>query len=311
MHDIQFKVQAYLDGINAGTASMPSHIIDEAAQAFRFALKRQFNPRPGPRPFTLRMSNVGRPLCQLLYEKRGTQREPESYNHPVKMMLGDASEAIMIAILRAAGVDVTATAEKAKLALEVGGEIEEVFGTTDVTIDSGSGDEIWDVKSASGYAFREKFATHYGIERLLKDDPFGYIGQGMGYEEGTGKRFAGWIAVSKESGEIALLEVPKNAAEQLKPTAMENIRGTVAAVKSDDTATAPIDRCFNDEAETYRKKPTGNRVLGMTCSYCPYKWTCWPGLRLEKQRASVAQSPKMVYYTHIADHDSASEESPQ
>ena len=37
----------------------------------------------------------------------------------------------------------------------------------------------------------------------------------------------------------------------------------------------PFKKCYNDIAETFRSKPTGNRVLGFVCSYCPYKLPCW------------------------------------
>jgi len=63
----------------------------------------------------------------------------------------------------------------------------------------------------------------------------------------------------------------------------------------------PFKRCYDDIAETFRSKPTGNRVLGFVCSYCPYKLPCWgrDKLQLLPQQQSKGKNPKWVWYTAV------------
>jgi|GEM_PF-722301 len=295
MHPVLLKVQAFLDQVNRGEAKMPPHVLDQAAKSFRRALERQFNWSP-QREFRLRMSNVGMPVCALWHEKHGSPAEPDPPFHRVKMMIGDAVEIIGIAIMEAAGVNIVGRNENAELVVRLDNGSEQVIrGRTDLTVDeNGIGRKTYDIKSASGFTFEHKFASPYGYENLHKDDPWGYIAQAFGYDEGTGTPFGGWIAINKESGEWAVLEVPDTARERDKAAALDRIRETVKAVGPPD-AEFP-GRKFGPEPETFRGKPTGRLILGRTCSYCPYKWSCWPGLSHERQRDSLAKSPKWVYY---------------
>ena len=62
-------------------------------------------------------------------------------------------------------------------------------------------------------------------------------------------------------------------------------------------------------AETFRSKPTGNRVLGFVCSYCPYKLPCWgSGLKLLPQQQSKGKNPKWVWYTSVTNPKEETEE---
>ena len=63
----------------------------------------------------------------------------------------------------------------------------------------------------------------------------------------------------------------------------------------------PFSKCYDDVAETFRSKPTGNRVLGFVCSYCPYKLPCWgkDKLQLLPQQQSKGKNPKWVWYTEV------------
>ena len=62
----------------------------------------------------------------------------------------------------------------------------------------------------------------------------------------------------------------------------------------------PFKRCFKDIEETFRTKKTGNRVLGMACTFCPYKLPCWGSkLQLLPQQQSQGKNPKWVWYTEV------------
>ena len=62
---------------------------------------------------------------------------------------------------------------------------------------------------------------------------------------------------------------------------------------------APFKRLFEDEEETFNKKPTGNRVLGRECTFCAYKKTCWENLEYLPQQQSKAINPKYYWYTKV------------
>jgi hypothetical protein len=116
-----------------------------------------------------------------------------------------------------------------------------------------------------------------------------------------GMPFKGWLVISKETGEIAVLEIPEDQSDAAKIT-LANLEKTIEALKS------PVfpGRCFEDQPETYKKKPTGNRVLGKTCEYCAFKRTCWPELQYLPAQASTAANPTYRYYTHVENKNEAS-----
>jgi len=62
----------------------------------------------------------------------------------------------------------------------------------------------------------------------------------------------------------------------------------------------PFKRCFTDVEETYRRKPTGNRILNFICGYCSYKKPCWGDeIQYLPQQQSQGQRPKWVWYTQL------------
>lgn len=264
---------------------MPSHILDDAARQFRNALDRQFNAKPRGE-FRLRLSNIGQPTCKLWYEKNRYPAEGKEYNHPLKMSFGDVTEIILMAALHAAQVDITGVNEAGSI--EVAGV--KINGTSDVTIS----DQIWDIKSASAYSFQNKFNNPYGYSHLKENDDFGYIAQGHGYEMAIKKPFKGWLCVSKETGEVAALEVP----EGFKDSAHETVTMLEHKVKALESKEFP-GREFEDVPEKFKKKLTGNRHLGTACSYCPYKASCWPTLQHKPIQSSTASDPSWRWYTHI------------
>ena len=68
MHPAELAVYTYLQKAMAGKATMTDEVADLVASDVKAALNKQFNS--GPRgDFRMRMSNIGKPKCQLWFEK--------------------------------------------------------------------------------------------------------------------------------------------------------------------------------------------------------------------------------------------------
>ena len=65
--------------------------IEEAGEQFKATLRRQF--RREKEDFRLRMSNIGRPLCQLQMAKSGAVPTRKPYNFIVRMIHGEIGRA--------------------------------------------------------------------------------------------------------------------------------------------------------------------------------------------------------------------------
>lgn len=277
------QVQGFLHQAIEGKAKVDPKLIDEFVENVKAAVTRRLS-EPNKNEFTLRASNVGRPTCQLQLEAQGAKGEPPAYSDIMRNMFGDLIENLAVLVLKSAGVDVRYTQIPVELKI---GDIN-LKGTYDIDI----GGKIYDIKSCSKYAFTHKFGPRGGFMAIKNSDDFGYVGQGYLYAEAEKKPFGGWIAINKETGEWAVTEAP----DEDTPYREEAITKADAAIRTIKT-NAPFKRCFDDEQEVFFKKPTGNTVLGPTCSWCAYKTTCWPGVQLRPQAKSKAQSPKLVWYT--------------
>ena len=75
---------------------------------------------------------------------------------------------------------------------------------------------------------------------------------------------------------------------------MRKIKATVETVNENKFA-----RCFEPIEETFRGKPTGNKILGVNCSFCSYKESCWDNLQQLPSVMSKAQFPKVVNYVEL------------
>jgi hypothetical protein len=265
---------------------LDKQLVQEFGEACKNALLKQFEDERSTK-FELRMSNVGRPLCQLQMEAKGIKGEGQPYNVRMRNTFGDLIEALATFVMKSAGVNIKNEQKKVTYKFEN----ESIEGRQDVEID----DKIWDIKSASPYSFDKKFGEAGGFTEVVRDDSFGYASQGFLYGESQNKKFGGWIAINKSTGEWTVCETPSSV-EEHKKKAIDTAKENIKAIKS----SKPFKRCYDDVAETFRSKPTGNRVLGFVCSYCPYKLPCWgSGLKLLPQQQSKGKNPKWVWYTSV------------
>lgn len=268
-----------LSNYESDSVNVTDAMIDEAVEAFRDSLKKQFTRTA--EPFRLRMSNIGRPLCQLQKESAGVEKNRKDYSFVMKMLIGDAVEAAMGVVIKASGVNLTGSKTKVKLKV---GETN-VHGEDDIEIDN----KVWDIKSSSRWAFDNKWK--HGFNAIYDGDTFGYVAQLYGYAKAQDKEVGGWIVVNKETGEILVVEATPTKA-QLKQV-QENIEFTERAISTN----LPFKRQFQDEEETFYKKTTGNRTLPITCTYCDFLKDCWPDAVLKKQALSKAVNPKNIWYS--------------
>lgn len=275
MHENLAKVMAYLELANKGESHMSDEVIDKAGEDLKKALKKQFQSQEWA--FKARPSNLGKPLCQLQMEAAGARKSDKDYSFKMRVTFGDAVEAVLKAVLASSGVK-----------YEEGSRFDitdKISGETDLYTD----DRVDDIKSCSPWAFRNKFLNFVGMKA---HDTFGYLTQLHLYSFGAKKKVGGWWAVNKSSGEISYLE-DESTDEEIK----ESVDNAFVKVKALEDG-VPFKRCFDDVPETFRKKETGNRVLGEVCLWCDFKFSCWEGLEYKPQPVSSAREPKWLYYTY-------------
>jgi len=286
MNDILIKVQKYLDNVSKGPTQVDKKLVEEFGEACKNALLKQFTEGRRSK-FEPRMSNIGRPLCQLQMEAKGIKGEGQPYNVKMRNTFGDLIEALALFVMKSAGVVVEN--EQKKVVYKFGEN--KIEGRQDVEINK----KIWDIKSASPYSFEKKFGEEGGFNEVVKDDTFGYASQGFLYSEGQGKDFGGWIAINKSTGEWTVCETPA-LHDEYKKVALDKAKENFKALQDG----VPFKRNYEAVEETFRSKPTGNKVLGFACSFCPYKLPCWGSkLQLLPQQQSKGKNPKWVWYTEV------------
>ena len=203
------------------------------------------------------MSNIGKPCERALwYELNGAPGEDLRASTFLKFLYGDIIEELMLFLAELAGHEVRGRQGEQ--------EIAGIKGHRDAIIDG----HLVDVKSASTYSFK-KFADG----TLADNDAFGYIPQLQSYLDAsqkdeilTDKNEASFLAVDKTLGHITLSTIQKDKTnwEQV----YEDKKALVAQPE-------PPERGFKPEP----MGASGNEKLGVQCSYCPFKKTCYPELR--------------------------------
>ena len=206
----------------------------------------------------LRLSNLGTKCDRKLWlEIRHPElAEPLGPTTKLKFLIGDLHEAILLFLAEAAGHAVEGAQDQI--------DIEGVKGHRDAVIDG----VLTDVKSASSFSFKK-------FEDGLKEDTdaFGYLTQINSYLEGsqddpivTEKGKAAFLASDKTLGKITL-DVHEKSDEDIRELA----RQKKEMLEKDDMPA----RGYSDEPDG----KSGNRKLGVACSYCSVKEACWPNLQ--------------------------------
>ena len=285
MSSILNRVQLFLTEANKASVPISSTIIQEFGEACKQAFIKQFVDERETK-FKPRMSNIGKPLCQLQMEKKGAPAETPPYNAKMRFIFGDLIEALAVAILKASGIKIEEFQKKVKYKFDK----DKIYGTYDVKIQN----RVWDIKSASPYSFKHKFGDAGGFDAVVNDDPFGYVSQGYLYAKAGGVDFGGWIVINKSTGEWSVVETPVSDEIHSKK-AVKQAKDNLKALNDD----IPFKRLYEDKEEYFNRKLTGNKVLGIECSFCAYKKPCWGDLQYLPQQQSKALNPKWVWYTKL------------
>ena len=286
------EVQNFLQRAGRGEidSSRLEPLIEQFGEDCKAAMRKQFSNRGG---YKIRMSGVGRPLCQQQLEKQGHVQDV-AYNDIVKFATGDLLEAFAVLVMRAAGLKVID--EQKKCSLELAGET--VNGTLDVILEIDGQEEVWDIKTASPWSFENKFSGRGGYDVIKEDDPFGYVMQGHLYGESENKRFGGWIVINKSSGEWDFVEAPEEQSEDRKAY-IADANKRVKAITED----APFKVPFQSEPEYVtidrQKVETGNRLMPKPCSFCSFKSMCWKNAVYAPKATSKAKFKPYVWYTKL------------
>jgi hypothetical protein len=278
-HPNEIKVHRYLEDVRKSKRGISDATIARILKDINEALNKQFNNNE--RKFSLRMSNVGRPTCQLWFDKNQPEDGVEpSMNFMMNMMIGDIVEAVFKGILTEAGIDFS---DGFKSTLKVGKH--KIDGTHDLIMDR----RVDDIKSASPWSYKNKFKDY---ETLKSHDAFGYVGQLAGYAKALGVEPGGWWVINKANGEFKYV----SAWDMMVQDELDKIEATADTLEQNK-----FERCFEPVEETFRKKPTGNKILGEECSWCKYRYKCWPSLQELPSLASQAKDPPTIAYIEIAD----------
>lgn len=229
---------------------------EETVKAFGKALADKLSNRlsaAASKP-SLRLSNLGTKCDRKLWFsiRRPELAEPLSASTRLKFLFGDILEEVMLFLARAAGHDVQREQEEVY--------VEGVKGHIDGFIDG----HLVDVKSASTYSFRK-----FKEGGLYLDDPFGYLTQLGAYSFASGQERASFLVVDKTLGNLHL---------DTHDTAGTDFAAIVTAKREMLERSEPPARGYEDVADG----KSGNRKLGVACSYCAFKYSCWPGLRAFK-----------------------------
>ena len=281
-HPAELALHQYMENAANGKSTMSDDTIKQIGQDVMDAVQRQFGGGNKRGEFRLRMSNIGRPTCQLWFEKNQPEKAlPLPTTFVMNMMLGDIVEAVFKGLLTEAGVEYE---DAEQVTLEIDDDTS-INGTYDIVIDGA----VDDVKSASNWSYQNKFES---FDKLAAHDSFGYVGQLAGYAKASGKRAGGWWVVNKANGQFKY--VPATGLDIDKE--MNHIKQTAQTIKDNK-----FERCFDAVPETFRGKPTGNTVLNENCIFCAYRFSCWPTLEERPAVMSQAKEPKTVAYISLAD----------
>src|SRR5210317_1699570 len=279
VEDIYNKIGVLADGEHI---DLDEDTIEQFGESMKEILYNWSHPEPRGKS-TLRMSNIGKKERQLWFDMKteGTpERMPPSLF--IKFLYGHLLEEIVLFLIKLSGHTVTDEQKE----ITVSG----IKGHMDCVIDG----EVVDIKTASGYAFKK-----FKDGTLAENDMFGYMAQLAGYEQAQGTDKGGFLALNKESGELALYR-PDNFD---KP----NIKKKITDIKKAVKLATPPDKCYDDEPDG----KSGNMKLAKGCTWCRFKHECHKdandgkGLRVFKYSTGyryltqVPKPPNVIEVTQI------------
>jgi len=245
MNTIVPDINKALEKISLGELELSEEVIEQFGEDIKQSLRDWSIPRED-KGFTLRFSNIGKPLRKLWYEKRNPSNNPIAPSLSLKFLYGHMLEHLVVLLVKLSGNTVTDQQKEVS--------VKGIKGHLDCKINN----KVVDVKSASRFAF-SKFEK--GL--LTEDDPFGYIAQLTAYEHAENSEGGYFLVINKETGELCSYEP-----EELDKPDIPILLGNV--INSLDSESKP-DKCFPTEAEGKK----GNMKINKNCGYCEFKKDCY------------------------------------
>ena len=249
--------------------NLSNDVIEEFGEKVKDAIRSWSSPRK--QTSGLRMSNIGRPARQLWFESRSEEKKNFSAPTLIKFMYGHILEELVVLLVKLSGHSIT---DQQKEVI-----VDDIVGHIDCKIDG----EVVDIKTASNFAFKK-----FKEGTLQDDDPFGYMAQLAGYEAAEGTSDGGFLAFNKESGELTLYRPG--------PFSKPNITARISSIKDYLKLDELPPRCYPDVPEG----KSGNRRLGTSCSYCPYKHDCWSDANHGNGLIAYKYASGIKYFTRVA-----------
>lgn len=252
-------------------------LVDKYSNQFKELLTTRLAKRE-PRKGTLRMSSIGQPCERKLYYEVNSPEDAEELRPEVymKFLFGDLTELLLLFLAEASGHTVEGTQDEQ--------EIVGIKGHRDAVIDG----TLVDVKSASTYSFKK-----FQDGKLSEDDPFGYVIQLQSYlhagqtdDKVKDKSRGAFLVVDKTLGHVCL------DFHDYQKLPMEAIYERKKDIVSSDEL--PVRR-FSPVPEG----ASGNQIIPMNCSYCPFKFKCWDNLETylystgPKHFCKIVKEPKV------------------
>jgi hypothetical protein len=246
---------------------------EQLSQAYANSVARRVREQfQEPKMATLRLSRMGPQCPKALWHSIHTPGEAEPLPSwaEIKYLYGHTIEALVIALTKAAGHEVTGEQDE----LVVDG----ITGHRDCIIDGC----LCDIKSTSSLGF-----IKFKDKSIAQNDSFGYLDQLDGYLVGSHEdplllvKDKGYLlAVDKQLGHMVLYE--HRVREQSIKDRIKYYKDIVGRNNSPDC-----------ECGTVPQGKSGNIQLDMRASYSPWKYCCFPHLRT----FLYANGP--VYLTHV------------
>lgn len=280
------KINEFLLSTNDGDVEINDSIVEEFGELCKQTLR---NLRRSSDSFSIRLSSIGYDARKLWLDKT-YGRQPMNAATIMKMTFGNLTEHLVYSLLKLSGVEIVK--KSGKVVLDV--DDTKIPGEYDLKVKIDGKEYLIDIKSASPYAFTNKFNA---FENLKESDEFGYIGQGVGYSQADKTPWGGWLVTNKATGEINHLLGEEVNNEELVHTYLDKFRYNISVLNG----SVPVPECGGVIDETFYKKETGNKCLSKSCNYCDHKYTCHSGLRYLPSLASKAKEPEWKYYTYVKD----------
>lgn len=292
LHKIEQAIQVFLEDLDNADPKALEPLIQEFGESCKTAIRKCLLAKRREEPFKLRMSNIGKPLRQILLEKF-YGREGVNTQMRLKMTYGYIWEALLVFFLKASGLNIQKDLQ-VTLDINVDGVNHRVPGMADLKIDG----ELYDTKSASSWSYDNKFAS---FDTLEEEDPFGYCGQALGYSLADKSRFAGWIVIDKNDGRIKVVPIPQDDYRSLARKYLDDFKNKIRILRAvkDARQIDTVAPCTGVVDEFFSKKPTGNQYLSKSCEFCACKYKCWPQLKYSEVAESKAKRKSWHYYVKL------------